>query len=314
MFKRFKNSDKGSACIKSAVTGIALGALLLGGVNANASEVPQSLLKSLMQANSSTVPGKVVNGQRTGLQAVGNEVKKSNLIDGSYMIELKFRKDNYTFYERYYYINKILFPEPKLFLDMSGKHPKQAKDNGTPAAFNIDAIRVSSAIVLGNKLANVENTVYEFLDMQCPFCKRIHPLVSKFIKDHPEKKFVLVNYPLTNIHPLAYDMALTVKAAYDFDDKFGVALMDSFLSTKSSNFDDMTKVLKSTMKDLYGDKAEAQDKAFRKTIKTKTEEYNSSLSATIKSVGFIPGTPFFVDGTGRVLSAGVGPGNSLVFE
>jgi len=126
-------------------------------------------------------------------------------------------------------------------------------------------------------------------------------MMKEYIKNNPEKKLVYIHYPLTSIHPLAADMAMTVMAAYDFDKKFGPALMDNFIKTDSRSYDDMMRVLKNTMKEVYGDKSETQNKVFKKFIRTKAEHYSDTLEKHMSSIGFITGTPFFVNGNGDVL-------------
>jgi predicted DsbA family dithiol-disulfide isomerase/uncharacterized membrane protein len=49
--------------------------------------------------------------------------------------------------------------------------------------------------------------VIEFADFQCPFCRMLHPLLNKVIKDYPGRvNFVRLNMPLSR-HPQAQDAA-----------------------------------------------------------------------------------------------------------
>ncbi len=49
--------------------------------------------------------------------------------------------------------------------------------------------------------------VVEFADFQCPFCRMLHPLLNKVIKDYPGRvNFVRLNMPLSR-HPQAQDAA-----------------------------------------------------------------------------------------------------------
>jgi len=48
----------------------------------------------------------------------------------------------------------------------------------------------------------------EFADFQCPHCKEAQPVVDKLIQDFPEAHFVFENFPLVNIHPMAYKAAV----------------------------------------------------------------------------------------------------------
>ena len=55
--------------------------------------------------------------------------------------------------------------------------------------------------------------VVEFADFQCPFCRMLHPLLNKIIKDYPgQVNFVRLNMPLSR-HPQAKDAARTYVCA-----------------------------------------------------------------------------------------------------
>lgn len=56
--------------------------------------------------------------------------------------------------------------------------------------------------------------VEEFADFQCPTCGVVHPKVKEVVSHFGNKiKFVFRNYPLTQVHPHAYDAAVAAEAA-----------------------------------------------------------------------------------------------------
>ncbi|MDH3492141.1 MAG: DsbA family protein [Acidobacteriota bacterium] len=70
----------------------------------------------------------------------------------------------------------------------------------------------SPANMLGSENASI--VLEEFADFQCPTCSVVHPKVKEVISLYgPKIKFVFRNYPLTQIHPNAYDAALAAEAA-----------------------------------------------------------------------------------------------------
>ncbi len=59
----------------------------------------------------------------------------------------------------------------------------------------IHEINIDNSPLLGKKEAPV--TIVEFIDIQCPFCARFHPLVVEAVNAFPDKvKAVVKNYPL----------------------------------------------------------------------------------------------------------------------
>ncbi len=54
----------------------------------------------------------------------------------------------------------------------------------------------------------------EYGDYQCPHCRHAHPHVQKIIKHFGNKvAFVFRNFPLTEMHPMAFAAALTAEGA-----------------------------------------------------------------------------------------------------
>jgi protein-disulfide isomerase len=56
--------------------------------------------------------------------------------------------------------------------------------------------------------------VQEFTDFECPACASYHPVVNDLMKQFTDNvSFEFINYPLTSIHPDAYQAALAGEAA-----------------------------------------------------------------------------------------------------
>ena len=75
----------------------------------------------------------------------------------------------------------------------------------------IHQIDLGTSSIKGPKNAPV--TIVEFMDFQCPFCLRFHPVIEEILKTYPEKvNYVLKNFPL-NFHPQAKPAAKAALAA-----------------------------------------------------------------------------------------------------
>lgn len=77
--------------------------------------------------------------------------------------------------------------------------------------------KIGKAPVKGNPKAPV--TIIEFSDFQCPYCGRFYrQTLSRVEKEYIEKglvKFVYKQFPLTQIHPQAYDASLASLCAHE---------------------------------------------------------------------------------------------------
>jgi protein-disulfide isomerase len=47
----------------------------------------------------------------------------------------------------------------------------------------------------------------EFSDLECPVCKVAHPAIERLMQDFPNARFVFQNFPLTEMHPWAFQAA-----------------------------------------------------------------------------------------------------------
>lgn len=62
--------------------------------------------------------------------------------------------------------------------------------------------------------ADAPVTVIMFTDFQCPACSAVHPILKQVIAEYGDKiKFVVRDFPLTNIHQNAFNAALAANAA-----------------------------------------------------------------------------------------------------
>lgn len=66
--------------------------------------------------------------------------------------------------------------------------------------------------IRGNKDASV--TIIEYSDLECPFCNRFHPTISKATEDN-DVRWVYRHFPLTSIHQEARPAALASECVAD---------------------------------------------------------------------------------------------------
>jgi protein-disulfide isomerase len=75
----------------------------------------------------------------------------------------------------------------------------------------VHQIPAAHSYVKGKKDAPV--TIVEFVDFQCPFCSRFHPVVEEMLKEYPDKvNLIMKHFPL-NFHQLARPSAKAALAA-----------------------------------------------------------------------------------------------------
>lgn len=56
-------------------------------------------------------------------------------------------------------------------------------------------------------------TVVEYADVQCPFCRRLEPVLRQLLDQRPRVRLVYRHFPLVHEHPYAYSAALALEAA-----------------------------------------------------------------------------------------------------
>ncbi len=74
-------------------------------------------------------------------------------------------------------------------------------------------------------------TLIEFSDFQCPYCKQLHETFTALMAKYPGKvRLYYKHFPLTNLHPLAYTMALAAECAREQKPGAFWALHDDFFA------------------------------------------------------------------------------------
>lgn len=97
-----------------------------------------------------------------------------------------------------------------------------AEGEVAPAAIEdlLNQISVDDDPVLGDQNAPI--TIVEFSDYECPFCQRAYtqtyPTIKSNYIDTGKVKFVFRDFPLTNIHTKAMDMAVAANCAKSLGD------------------------------------------------------------------------------------------------
>lgn len=71
-------------------------------------------------------------------------------------------------------------------------------------------IPVKHGFVIGNPKAS--KTIYVFTDPDCPYCRKLHPVLQQLEKQAPDLAIAVMLYPLKKLHPQAYDKSRTVMA------------------------------------------------------------------------------------------------------
>lgn len=148
-------------------------------------------------------------------------------------------------------------------------------------------IEIGQSPVKGNKNASV--AVVEFLDFQCPFSARFHPVLAEAIKAYPQDvKYVVKNFPLS-FHPQARPAAKAALAAGE-QGKYW-EMVDALL--KNGN-----NLNEETFKKLAGDLGLNVEK-FLKDYKGKDQEWEKRLEEDLALTRQVNarGTPtFYING------------------
>ncbi len=90
--------------------------------------------------------------------------------------------------------------------------------NSADKTFSAITVSLIADLKIGNSPVkgpeNAPVTIFVFTDFQCPYCKRLPPIVDQVLKNNPDTvKLVLKNFPLTRIHPMAESAAIAALAA-----------------------------------------------------------------------------------------------------
>lgn len=162
---------------------------------------------------------------------------------------------------------------------------KQARQPQAPTDeyTKVHPIDISSATVRGNKNAPV--TIVEFVDFQCPFCARFHPVINEVLAAYPDKvNYVLKHFPLS-FHPLAKPAGKAVLAAGEqgkYHEMVELILKDNS-KISEPQFEAWAKELGLNMKKYKDD------------LKNKDQEYEKLINADFESGAKVDvrGTPTY---------------------
>lgn len=96
--------------------------------------------------------------------------------------------------------------------------PTAAPAPSAAPIIDVSKIAASNKPVLGAK--NAKNVIYEYSDLQCPYCKQGSENLDALLAAHPnDVQIIFKHFPLTSIHPMAYPSALAAECANE-QDKF----------------------------------------------------------------------------------------------
>ena len=97
-------------------------------------------------------------------------------------------------------IREYLLANPELLIEMSNRldQRRQAAQAGQFEA-NLASLRkelydASSTSVLGNR--NGKTVIIEFSDYNCPYCRRMAPVLKQAMKDNPDIKIIMREFPI----------------------------------------------------------------------------------------------------------------------
>ncbi|MEW6324300.1 MAG: DsbA family protein [Nitrospirota bacterium] len=97
----------------------------------------------------------------------------------------------------------------------------------TKITYRPDQFDLKGRTARGN--ASAPLTLIEYSDFQCPFCKQQHQTLQTLMAKYPgQVRLYYKHFPLTNIHPLAYAMALAAECARDQKEDAFWSLHDHF--------------------------------------------------------------------------------------
>jgi len=83
-----------------------------------------------------------------------------------------------------------------------------------PLHFDLKELDMAARVPRGNPAGKL--VVVEFSDFQCPFCKQATGPVRDLLKKHPQDVVLYYKHlPITQLHPLAYKMAMASECARD---------------------------------------------------------------------------------------------------
>jgi len=160
-----------------------------------------------------------------------------------------------------------------------------------PEHFDIRAISDADHI-WGDKNAPV--TLVQYSDLECPFCKNVHPTLTKILQDYAGK--VRVVYRHAFVHQKGPAEANAAECA-SAQGKFLEFIETIFANTPSNdglNLEDLPKYAKdSGVADIPAFEACVKDIAYKDVIDADNAEFGS-LNQVMSATGNPIGTPFFI--------------------
>lgn len=116
--------------------------------------------------------------------------------------------------------DKNLGPAPPIFLSADGKYFFVGNGIGAPQNASVDPDeenlkKIILKDVFDRGAADAPIVLVEFSDLQCPYCKMAHEMLSANLEKKYGKKvrWVSKQYPLRNNHPWAFDAAVAALCA-----------------------------------------------------------------------------------------------------
>jgi protein-disulfide isomerase len=162
----------------------------------------------------------------------------------------------------------------------------------TTAPSKIDASKIKPSNKPARGAANAKNVIYEFSDFQCPYCKQGAANLDTLMLTHSnDTKIIFKQFPLTNLHPMAYPSALASECANE---------QGKFWEYVDYNFAHQDKITESDSRGNYFPLEAAQAIGIANITQFAecigNQKYKSVVDAEMaegQSLG-IQGTPFFI--------------------
>jgi len=144
-------------------------------------------------------------------------------------------------------------------------------------------LRATTSVINRGMESGIE--IIEFGDYECPFCRRAHPELEKFLEKHPEVGIAYRHYPLVDLHPRAEDAARVAICAEE-QNRFR-EMHDRLLSEE-----DLASV--GDWSELAGDVGVADLRAFSACLSSPRTEQRLAQDVALAKNLRIQGTPAFV--------------------
>lgn len=139
--------------------------------------------------------------------------------------------------------------------------------------------------VRGN--SNAPITIVEFSDLECPFCARIHPTLSRIIGENEDVKWVFRHFPLSTIHSRALSAAVASECIARLGDN------DNFWAFTDAAFENQRRLGESWYKEMAASFG-IDSQAFGSCLKDQSvvSEIQTDLDEATSAGG--RGTPYVV--------------------